>query len=79
MANLKEEVILGYRDNESFGESVNAIIKDKCPRNIVSKYMLFVEDIESNFKLRSKLAGRLMRAEASLKNGRSDSLLFDCF
>ena len=70
MANLREEVILGYRDNEAFGDTVHTVIKEKCPRNIVSKYMLFVEDIESNFKLRSKLAGRLMRAEASLKNGR---------
>ncbi|CBY39036.1 unnamed protein product, partial [Oikopleura dioica] len=72
MANLREEVILGYRDNEAFGDTVNTVIKEKCPRNIVSKYMLFVEDIESNFKLRSKLAGRLMRAEASLKNGSHD-------
>jgi len=72
MANLREEVILGYRDNEAFGDTVNSVIKEKCPRNIVSKYLLFVEDIESNFKLRSKLAGRLMRAEASLKNGSHD-------
>ena len=66
LTEIKEDLIDEYRKNEIIGEQINSIIKNSCPKTVVSKYHLFVEDIESNFNLHSKLSGRILRVEASM-------------
>ena len=66
LTEFKEDLIDVYRKNELIGEQINIVIKNQCPKSVVSKYHLFVEDIESNFNLLSKLSGRILRAEASM-------------
>ena len=67
LTQIKEELIVVYRNNEELGEEIGNIIKNKCPKTVVSSYLIFNEDIESQFSLMSKLSGRLLRVESSLK------------
>ena len=73
LTEFKEDLIDVYRKNEEIGEQINQVIKNQCPKSVVSKYHLFVEDIESNFNLLSKLSGRILRAEASMAEQHHDS------
>jgi hypothetical protein len=62
----REELIKESRQNELFGDEIIKIIRLKCP-SILGRLQPFVEDIQSSYKLKEQLNGRMVRAEAAFK------------